>query len=86
MGAWISLPAFSPARTSGMSASPAHSAVMSTGRNRPTPASQAEVNGSCPCRRLFRAKVTTSTEFAVATPRLMIAPINAGTLNVVNVR
>ena len=39
-----------------------------------------------PCRRSFRANVTTSTELAVATPRLMIAPIRAGTLAVVSVR
>ena len=36
-----------------------------------------------PRRRLSRAKLTTSTELAVATPRLMIAPISAGTLKVV---
>ena len=31
-------------------------------------------------------KLTTRTEFAVATPKLMIAPIKAGTLKVVTVR
>ena len=61
-------------------------AVISTGRKRLTPASQAAVSGSRPCCRSLRAKVTTSTELAVATPRLMIAPISAGTLTVVSVR
>ena len=60
--------------------------VMSIGRRRPIPASHADVSGSIPCWRLVRAKLTTRTEFAVATPRLMIAPIKAGTLKVVNVR
>ncbi len=44
---------------------------------------QAACSGSSPRCKLFRAKVTTSTELAVATPMLMIAPINAGTLKVV---
>src|SRR6185437_827888 len=58
-------------------------AVISTGRMRLAPASSAAATGSIPRRRLSRAKLTTSTEFAVATPRLMIAPIKAGTLKVV---
>ena len=59
------------------------SAVMITGRSRPAPACQAAARGSRPLRKLFRANVTTSTEFDVATPRLMMAPISAGTLSVV---
>ena len=56
-------------------------AVMITGRKRPVPASQAAFKGVIPSSRWVRAKVTTSTEFAVATPRHMIAPIIAGTLS-----
>jgi hypothetical protein len=56
---------------------------MITGRRRPAPASQAAFSGVIPASRLLRAKVTMSTELAVATPRHMIAPIMAGTLKVV---
>ena len=59
------------------------SAVIKTGRMRPTPASSAAAIGSRPRCKFSRAKVTTRTELAVATPRLMIAPIRAGTLKVV---
>ena len=59
------------------------SAVITTARRRVAPewsAASAAVMPSCKC---VRAKLTTSTEFAVATPRLMIAPMSAGTLSVV---
>ena len=59
------------------------SAVIRTGRNRVLPASHAARTESMPSARRCRAKVTTSTELAVATPIHMIAPINAGTLKVV---
>ncbi len=59
------------------------SAVMMTARSRVAPAASAAADGSMPGWKLSRAKETTSTEFAVATPRLMIAPISAGTLSVV---
>ncbi len=59
------------------------SAVIKTGRMRPTPASNAAETGSSPRCKFSRANVTTSTEFAVATPMLMMAPIKAGTLKVV---
>ncbi len=56
------------------------SAVMSTGRNRVKPAVKAACSASSPASIRRRAKLTTSTLLAVATPMHVIAPISAGTL------
>jgi hypothetical protein len=61
-------------------------AVMITARRRVVAASMDAIIGDMPAERLSLANVTTSTELAVATPRLIIAPISAGTLKVVWVR
>ena len=84
-GAFCSPPSPSPSAIGNMPIIIAR-AVIKTGRKRLVPASHADASGSIPCWRLLRAKLTTSTEFEVATPRLMIAPINAGTLKVVRER
>ncbi len=61
-------------------------AVMSTGRKRVNPACSAASNAVSPAFMRSRAKLTTSTLFAVATPMHMMAPVSAGTLTVVWVR
>ena len=61
------------------------SAVISTGRKRTKPASIAACTGSPSSARRSRAKLMTSTLFAVATPMHMIAPVSAGTDSVVPV-
>ena len=61
------------------------SAVINTGRKRTKPASMAAAIGSASCSSRSRAKLTTSTLFAVATPMHMIAPVSAGTDSVVKV-
>jgi len=55
------------------------SAVISTGRKRVAPASAAARSASPVSAKRSRAKLTTSTELAVATPMHMIAPVSAGT-------
>ena len=55
------------------------SAVITTGRSRVTPASNAARVASPFSSRCSRAKLTTRMEFAVATPMHMIAPVSAGT-------
>ena len=62
------------------------SAVISTGRKRVEPACRAACEASSPASMRSRAKLTTSTLFAVATPMHMIAPVRAGTLTGVCVR
>ncbi len=54
-------------------------AVISTGRNRVTPASSAALAASSPFASPSRAKLTTRMLFAVAMPMHMIAPVRAGT-------
>ena len=61
------------------------SAVISTGRMRVAPASSAASDGAAPSCRRWRANETRRMLFAVATPIVMIAPVSAGTLNVVPV-
>src|SRR5258708_6864569 len=56
-------------------------AVMSTGRNRVTPASMAALAGSPWRSNSSLAKETTRILFAVPTPMHIMAPINAGTAN-----
>jgi len=57
---------------------------MSNGADAPGAGFERGLDGRhCRAPGFSRAKVTTSTELAVATPRLMIAPIKAGTLSVV---
>ncbi len=57
------------------------SAVMMTGLNRVTPAWSAALTGSPVASSSCRAKLTTRTLLAVATPIHMMAPVNAGTLS-----
>ena len=59
------------------------SAVMSTGRSRVAPAASAALRESWPSSIWSFANVTMRMLFAVATPTLMMAPMSAGTLNVV---
>ena len=61
-------------------------AVMMTGRSRVKPASSAASLALLPSVICSRAKLITSTLFAVATPMHMMAPVRAGTLTVVWVR
>ena len=61
------------------------SAVMMTGRKRTNPASSAAAVASPSSVSRSRAKEITSTEFAVATPMHMMAPVSAGTESVVSV-
>ena len=61
-------------------------AVMMTGRSRVYPASSAASRALLPPSICSRAKLITSTLFAVATPMHMMAPVSAGTLTVVWVR
>ena len=56
-------------------------AVISTGRKRVAPASMAAWIASPQAASRSRAKLTTSTLFAVATPMHMMAPVRAGTLS-----
>ena len=58
-------------------------AVMSTGRSRVNPACSAASKALSPAFMRSRAKLTTSTLLAVATPMHMMAPVRAGTLTVV---
>ena len=58
-------------------------AVISTGRKRVNPASNAAVTESFPSSNCSFAKLTTRILFAVATPIHMMEPVSAGTLNVV---
>ncbi len=58
-------------------------AVISTGRNRVKPASNAALTESLPSIIFSVAKLTTKMLFAVATPMHMMAPMSAGTLRVV---
>ena len=60
-------------------------AVISTGRIRLAPASSAAVSGGAPLDSRCRANDTIRILFAVATPMVMIAPVNAGTLRCVPV-
>src|SRR5882762_472286 len=62
------------------------SAVINTGRKRVTPACRAAWEASSPASMRWRAKLTTRTLLAVATPMHMIAPVRAGTLTGVCVR
>ena len=62
------------------------SAVIITGRRRVIPASSAADNGGSPASSLSLANEITKILFAVATPMVMIAPVNAGTLSGVRVR
>ncbi len=59
------------------------SAVINTGRKRTKPASSAACAASPSSSSFSRAKLITSTLFAVATPMHMIAPVRAGTDSVV---
>ena len=59
---------------------------MHTGRSRVVPASSAACSASLPSARASLAKLSTRMLLAVATPMVMIAPINAGTLKVVCVK
>ena len=61
------------------------SAVIKTGRNLTNPASRAACVASPRSARRSRAKLMISTLLAVATPMHMIAPVKAGTDNVVPV-
>ncbi len=81
-GAFCSPPSPSPSDIGSMPIIIA-SAVMSTGRKRPKPASSAATLASMPWSSCSRAKLTTRMLLAVATPMHMMAPINAGTLTVV---
>src|SRR5581483_6090277 len=60
-------------------------AVISTGRMRVAPAFSAAASGSTPRSRCWRANAITKMLLAVATPIVMIAPVNAGTESVVPV-
>src|ERR1700722_5893402 len=62
------------------------SAVINTGLMRVAPASRAALTGSKPSFMRWRAKDTIKMLLAVATPMVMMAPVNAGTLKVVAVR
>src|SRR6202030_4804724 len=62
------------------------SAVMMTGLNLVEPASRAERKASLVSVKRSFAKLMIRTEFAVATPMLMMVPISAGTLSVVCVK
>src|SRR4029077_20086692 len=62
------------------------SAVMITGLNRVEPASSAARKASLVSAKRSFAKLMISTLFAVATPMLMMVPINAGTLSVVCIK
>ncbi|KAG5734285.1 hypothetical protein E4T56_gene9332, partial [Termitomyces sp. T112] len=64
---------------------PAERAVIRTGRKRVDPASSAACSALPLAASLSRAKLTTSTELAVATPMHRIAPVSAGTERVVPV-
>ena len=55
-------------------------AVMMTGRKRVKPACKAASMAVSPAFMRSRAKLITSTLFAVATPMHIIAPVSAGTL------
>ena len=59
------------------------SAVINTGRNRVAPASSAAASGDSPASSRSVANDTTKILLAVATPIVMMAPVNAGTLSVV---
>ena len=59
------------------------SAVISTGRNRPKPASSAASSAERPSSSWSLAKLTTRMLLAVATPMHIMAPVSAGTLSVV---
>jgi len=61
------------------------SAVISTGRNREPPASNAASMAPTPAAIRSRAKLITRMLLAVATPMHMIAPVSAGTESVVPV-
>ncbi len=61
------------------------SAVINTGRKRTNPASNAAATGSPRASNRSRANVMISTLLAVATPMHMMAPVSAGTDNVVPV-
>src|SRR6266403_389943 len=83
-GAFCSPPSPKPSAIGNMPITMA-SAVISTGRNRPRPASRAARRGSVPCANVSRAKLTTRMLLAVAMPMHMMVPVNAGTLTVVPV-
>ena len=61
------------------------SAVMTTGRMRTKPASNAASRADLPSFNCSRANDTIKILFDVATPTLMIAPVSEGTLSVVRV-
>lgn len=61
------------------------SAVMTTGRNRPTPAANAASSGGFPSASTSRARLTTRMLLVVAMQTHMMAPVSAGTLMVVSV-
>ncbi len=61
------------------------SAVISTGRNREPPASNAAAIAFAPAAIRSRAKLITRMLLAVATPMHMMAPVSAGTESVVPV-
>ena len=83
-GAFCSPPSPTP-RAIGIMPMIIASAVMSTGRMRVAPASSAACAGPTPAAWRSRANEMSKMLLAVATPIVMIAPVSAGTLNVVPV-